>query len=55
MHAEIQAPTLTVLTTNPTWTDLGLKLGLCDTSPATSRLCHGAVLLANLTNKMIYQ
>ena len=54
-QAEKQAPTVTFLITNPTWTDNGLKLGICDASPASSRLCHTGALLVALTNEMIYK
>jgi hypothetical protein len=34
-------PSAILCTTNPTWTDPGLNLGLCGESPATNRLSHG--------------
>jgi hypothetical protein len=37
-------PNATLLTTNPTWTDLGAILSLHGEKSATNRLSHGTVL-----------
>jgi hypothetical protein len=31
----------TLFTTKPTWTELGVKLGLCSERPVTNCLSHG--------------
>jgi hypothetical protein len=39
-------PSATLSTTNPTWTDLGINLGLHDERLATNHLSHGMVYIA---------
>jgi hypothetical protein len=38
---EKTCPSVTLFTTNPTWTDPGSNPGLCDERPAANRLTHG--------------
>jgi hypothetical protein len=37
-------PSTTLSITNPTWSDLGMNLGLCNERPVTVHLSHGMVL-----------
>jgi hypothetical protein len=51
-------PSATLSTTNPTWTDPGLNLGLRGERPATNRLSHGTASNTfpySQTNQMLVQ
>jgi hypothetical protein len=43
-------PSATLSSTNPTWTDPGLNLGLRGERPATKRLNHGTAMRSYLTH-----
>jgi hypothetical protein len=47
-------PSATLSTTNPTWTDLGSKLGLRVGRPATYRLSHGCFPVMYMPAVYIY-